>query len=246
MNRNQFIKSISLGVTGIIVIPQFSFTTFQEEFTINNLTGKGNQRLVGTSFKMMDTAYEAFQKMKNEALKSNIQLEVVSAYRSYNRQKQIWNRKYKSFLAEGLAPIDAIHKITEYSTIPGTSRHHWGTDIDLINGNVTQRPKDVLLENHFHGEGVFCQMKEWMNENANYFGFYEVYTNNPGRKGFKYEPWHFSYAPLSKPMLKAYQNLNMKSIIKDSDIQGSDYLTTPFIEDYIKNHILDIKPILLP
>lgn len=245
MKRNQFIKSIGLAVSGIAVIPQFSFTIFQEEFTINKLTGKGNKRLVGTNFQLMDTAYEAFQKMKKEALKSNIQLEVVSAYRSFERQKQIWNRKYKSFLTEGLTPIDAIYKITEYSTIPGTSRHHWGTDIDLIDAAIPAQ-KNVLQEKHFINNGVFCLMKEWMTEHANRFGFYEVYTNVSGRKGFKYEPWHFSYEPLSKPMLKAYQNLNMKSIIKNSDIQGSDYLTTSFIENYIKNHILDINPILLP
>ena len=142
--------------------------------------------------------------------------------------------------------MDSINKIVEYSTIPGTSRHHWGTEIDLIDGAVQRPEGDVLLEEHFHGEGAFCRMKEWMNENANSYGFYEAYTNTPERKGFKYEPWHFSYAPLSKPMLKAYQNLNIKSIIENIEIQGSDYLTATFIEDYIKYHILDINPILLP
>ncbi len=245
MNRTQFIKTLSLSAAGILATPQLSFALTQEEFSTTALTGKGNSRLKGTDYKLIDTAYDTFQKMKNEALKSGIQLEVVSAYRSFNRQKEIWNRKYSTFTSQGLSPIGAINKIIEYSTIPGTSRHHWGTDIDLIDSAV-QRPNNVLLEKHYIDEGVFCRMKEWMDQNASKFDFYEVYTNTPGRKGFKYEPWHFSYAPLSKPMLKTYLNIDILALIKNLNIQGSTHFSNQFIEDYIKNHILDIHPILLP
>lgn len=246
MKRNQFIKSLGLGITGVLVLPQFSFNTLQDEYTLNNLIGKGNKRLVGTNHQMIDTAYEAFQEMKKEALKSAIQLEAVSAYRNFNRQKQIWNRKYNRFAQQGISPEAAIKKIVEYSSIPSTSRHHWGTEIDLIDSNIKNRPANVLNEKHFHGEGVFCKMKEWMNTNSEKFGFYEVYTNNFHRKGFKYEPWHFSYKPVSKPMLKAYQNINIKSLIQNLDIQGKEHFTTSFAKDYIKNQILDINPTLLP
>ena len=193
----------------------------------------------------MDNCYTHFEKMRLEALKSGIKLHVVSAFRSYNRQMEIWNRKYTDFTKQGLSPTASIFKIVEYSTLPGTSRHHWGTDIDLIDAAV-KAPSNVLHADHFHGIGVFCKMKEWMNENAEKFGFYEVYTDLPARKGFKYEPWHFSFAPLSIPMLNAYLKLDIKSLIAQAQLNGKEYFDESFIENYINHHILDINPILLP
>lgn len=235
------------SVAALALTPQtaFSFSQNNGEFSLEMLTGKGNPRLKGSQFQMMDLAFDAFQKMSAEALKSGIRLQVVSGYRDYNRQLQIWNRKYNEFTGQGLSPTVAIDKIVEYSTIPGTSRHHWGTDIDLIDGAVPA-PRSVLQEEHFINNGVFCLMKEWMNEHANRFGFYEVYTNHPERKGFKYEPWHFSYKPLSIPMLDAYMKLDVKTMIQNTSLNGRQHLTTQFIEDYINNHILDINPELLP
>jgi LAS superfamily LD-carboxypeptidase LdcB len=187
---------------------------------------------------------EALIRMKAEALKSNINIEVVSAYRSFQRQKEIFEGKYVKFTSEGLSPIQAIEKIIEYSTIPGTSRHHWGTDLDLIDGNAP-RPESVLVASNFLGTGPFCKMKEWMDEHAESFGFYEVYTNDANRKGFKYEPWHFSYAPVSKPMLQAYKKLDIKEILSEEKVKGSTHFSESFIQKYRAENILDINPKLL-
>jgi LAS superfamily LD-carboxypeptidase LdcB len=245
MKRKHFIQLLGYSATALALLPQSVLSQNSNEFTLEMLTGKGNPRLKGSQFQMMDNAFDAFQKMSAEALKSGIKLQVVSGYRDFNRQMQIWNRKYNEFTQQGLSPRAAIDKIVEYSTIPGTSRHHWGTDIDLIDGAVPA-PQSVLQEEHFHGLGVFCKMKEWMNENAEKFGFYEVYTDNHHRKGFKYEPWHFSYKPLSIPMLQAYMKLDVRTMIENTNINGRQHLSSQFIEDYINNHILDINPILLP
>ena len=206
MERNTFLKIACLAGFGLAVAPQLSFKYFVDEFSRNQLLGKGNPDIVGNSYtsKMHKTAKAAFEKMKTAARKENINLEVVSAYRSFHRQKDIFEGKYKRFTAEGLTPEKAIDKIIEYSTIPGTSRHHWGTDIDIIDANA-RRPANVLMPENFHGTGPYCHLKSWLDENAEGFGFFEVYTDKGNRKGFKYEPWHFSYAPVSKPMLEAYQ-----------------------------------------
>ncbi|MGB1450119.1 MAG: D-alanyl-D-alanine carboxypeptidase family protein, partial [Marinirhabdus sp.] len=127
----------------------------------------------------------------------------------------------------------------------GTSRHHWGTDIDIIDGGVAPRPENVLRPGLFHGEGPFCKLKTWLDKNAETFGFFEVYTNNANRKGFKYEPWHYSYAPVSKPMLKAYKKLDIKEILTGEKIKGAAHFTEEFIEMYRTEHILGINPNLL-
>lgn len=248
MKRNEFIKITGLAGLSLAILPQFSFNNFMDDFTRNQLIGKGNPDIVGDSYtsKMHKAAKEAFNKMKAEAAKENIKMEVVSAYRSFQRQKEIFERKYRKFISDGLSSEDAIEKIIEYSTIPGTSRHHWGTDLDIIDANAP-RPADVLLPRNFHGNGPYCGLKMWMDDNSEKFGFFEVYTDNGHRKGFKYEPWHFSYAPVSIPMLKSYQeNIDVKKMLSDEKILGSDQFSDTFISRYIKENIMDINPKLLP
>ena len=248
MNRNDFIKLNALASVGITLLPALSFASeMQETFTRSQLIGKGNPDIVGNTYtsKMHKDAKAAFLSMKTAAAKDGITIEVVSAYRSFQRQKEIFEGKYRRFTKQGLTPIDAIKKIIEYSTIPGTSRHHWGTDIDIIDGSVSPRPKSVLQPELFHGKGAFCALKDWLNIHANSFGFYEVYTNNANRKGFKYEPWHFSYAPVSIPMLQAYKKLDVQQIMLEEKIEGATHFTTEFITQYTAENILDINPKLL-
>lgn len=242
MNRRSFIKISSITGLAISAFPAFAFSS--PEISTEELIGKGSPELFGDGFKLRLDAYEAFLKMKSEALKDNIDIQIVSSYRNFDHQNRIWKRKYKSFTKQGLSPIDAIYKIIEYSTIPGTSRHHWGTDLDIIDGNPMQ-PKKVLLTKHFEKNGPFNNLKKWMDCNANSFGFYLVYTNNEKRNGFKYEPWHYSYKPLSKIYLKEYQELDFQELLNNEDILGKENLTEEFIKSYIKNNILDINPKLL-
>lgn len=247
MNRIKFIRLSALTGIGVALLPQLSFATGIQEFSRDQLIGKGNPDIVGDTYtsKMHKEAKVAFLKMKKDAGTSGIAIEVVSAYRSFERQKQIFEGKYTRYTNQGLTPEKAIEKIIEYSTIPGTSRHHWGTDIDIIDANAKPRPKSVLQPDLFHGEGPFCKLKDWLNENANKFGFYEVYTDNANRKGFKYEPWHFSYAPVSKPMLNAYRDIDVKQMLQKERILGSDHFSEEFITNYRKENILDINPELL-
>ncbi len=216
----------------------------QNTYTQEALLGKGDQEFFGEGYQLQKEAHEAFLRLCESAKKSGISVKVISSYRNYAHQNRIWERKYKRFTTQGLSPIQAIRKIVEYSTIPGTSRHHWGTDIDLVDGNAPQ-PKDVLLAKHFHNDGPFCKFKEWMDIHANSFGFYLVYTDKSDRMGFKYEPWHYSYAPISKPMLQAYKKLDIKTMLQEEQLLGSDHFTENFIQQYISENILDINPVLL-
>ncbi len=241
MFRRDFIKINAIAALGL----SFSgFTVFQDTFSKDDLMGKGNPTFFGDGYRLQKEAYEAFLKMKAAAQKSGFEIKVVSSYRNYAHQNRIWERKYKKFTAEGLSPNQAIQKIVEYSTIPGTSRHHWGTDLDIVDGNAPQ-PKGLLLAKNFEGDGPFCKFKEWMDKHANSFGFYLVYTDRVDRKGFKYEPWHYSYAPQSIPMLKAYKKLDIASELKKAKLLGSEFITETFIEQYINDNILDINPQLL-
>jgi len=238
--KSPTIKQLFIYSFLLISCTMLSQTAISEE----ELIGKGQPEFFGPDHKLRKEAHEAFLKMKAEALKSGIKIGFVSSYRSFSHQKKIWERKFKRNKSKGLSDENNIKKIIEYSTIPGTSRHHWGTDIDIIDLSVKQ-PKSLLQPNNYHGNGTFCKLKQWMDKHANRFGFYLVYTNNANRKGFKYEPWHYSYRPLSSLYLKKYKTIDLKKLIQKEALIGRNAFSKTFIENYINSHILDINPELL-
>ena len=215
-------------------------TTFYLSNDQQLLIGKGIPRLIRkNNYALLPEVSEAFEKMKKTAKKAGFNIHVISSYRDFDYQKGIWNRKFNSN-SKNLTPEKNISKIIGYSTIPGTSRHHWGTDLDIIH-SVNGIPNDPLNEKHFNKGGSMEKFKEWLDQNSEKFGFYLVYTNNPKRKGFKYEPWHFTYKPLSQKMLQQYNKLDINTILKNEKLIGSQYFTPEFIDQYKEEQILDIN-----
>ena len=185
------------GIISLLIIILISVQSVaQKKLSELALTGRGDLNLVGKKVQLQDEVYQAFLAMQKAALKDGIFIEIVSGYRSFDRQRGIWNRKYDYYVNKGLSPQEAMKRIIEYSTIPGTSRHHWGTDIDIIDRNA-KRPNDVLVEKNYESSEVYEHLKKWMDTNAEKFGFVLVYTNSIQRKGFYYEPWHYSYKAIS-------------------------------------------------
>lgn len=247
MKRQTFLKLAAIGTTGMLLPSELGAkVVLDQDYSRDQLIGKSPKDLVGDSYltTMQRDTSVALNLMQVSAKKEGIMIEVVSAFRSFDRQKEIFEGKYKKFTAEGATPLDAVNRIIEYSTIPGTSRHHWGTDLDLIDGAV-KAPESVLEARHFYGNGAFCKLREWLDAHAATYGFYQVYTNHPDRKGFAHEPWHYSYAPVSIPMLKAFAKLDLAEVLNDEDLLGASVITGNFLEQYRKNHIMDINPILL-
>ena len=148
--------------------------------------------------------FEAFKKMWESAQKDGISLRIISSTRNFTQQKNIWEGKWGRFAKDAPAPKDRALKILEYSSMPGSSRHHWGTDIDL---NDLNNPS-------FEPGGKYEKVYQWLSVHAQEYGFCQPYT--AGRPyGYHEEKWHWSYTPLSKPFLAQY-----KSSITDADIQG--------------------------
>ncbi|MCK0158705.1 M15 family metallopeptidase [Cellulophaga sp. F20128] len=246
MQRRSFI--LKSGIVGAVALtlPNFIFSQEQDmEYSVQELMGQTDIDLYGKGINLRKEAHDAFLKMKVAAYSDGFDLKIVSSYRNYARQEGIWERKYLKYTQnENLSPLDAIEKIVEYSTIPGTSRHHWGTDIDIIDG-YQKTTGDVLVPEKFEAGGPFEDIKIWMDENAQKYGFHLVYTNDKKRRGFKYEPWHYSYAPISIPMLTQFRSKNIMRLLHNQDLLGSEHFTTGFIKSYIVNNILDINPTLL-
>jgi LAS superfamily LD-carboxypeptidase LdcB len=242
MKRKEFIK---LSALGSLALSGMSFNPFQEELNEEVLTGRTTSHLNANGI-IHKLAYKAFLNMKAAAAEDGINIEIVSGFRSFERQTVIWNRKYNRYKNEGLTHEEIVKEITLYSTIPGTSRHHWGTDIDVIDANAKRPNGDVLEEENYHGDGPYCRLKMWMEANAEKFGFLLVYDTNYYRTGFNYEPWHYSYAILAKDFLKNYLRLDIKKLIYNSNMKGKSLFTDEQIKSYIESHVKGINPALLP
>jgi len=146
---------------------------------------------------------EAFTNMHNVAKSSGITLTIVSGTRNFEQQKAIWNRKFEervfrmSMIPSGQDSIRFAKDILLYSSMPGTSRHHWGTDIDLNS-----------LEPEFFSTPEGEKIYSWLYENASRFGFCQPYVSKAsGRTGYEEEKWHWTYTPLSKKYLESYNQL---------------------------------------
>ena len=137
-------------------------------------------------------ARDAFVRMHEAAAAEGISLKALSATRTFGHQASIWNRKWNGAQRMGMAPVDRALDILRFSSMPGSSRHHWGTDVDMH----SLEPADFE-----QGEGA--QTLAWLRAHAGDYGFVEVYTPDAERPGYQPEAWHWSYAPLSVPFLKA-------------------------------------------
>jgi zinc D-Ala-D-Ala carboxypeptidase len=124
---------------------------------------------------------------------------VQSSTRSFSDQKAIWDGKWVGpRFASEKDPLKKALAILKYSSMPGTSRHHWGTDFDL---NV--------LNNAYYESGEGMVLYRWMTENAGRYGFCQPYTS--GRKGgYSEEKWHWSYRPLAAALLARWNDLYRK------------------------------------
>ena len=215
-----------------------------QEINTEILIGIDDSRIVSDTILLEKETYSAFIKMKDAAEKDGIIIKLVSGFRDFYKQQMIWNNKYKKFTNEfSLDGPTAIKEIIRFSTIPGTSRHHWGTEIDIIDKNF-ENEKDLLISRKYEEGGIFNSLKKWMDKNSKRFGFYIVYDDDSNRPGFEYEPWHYTYKPVSDLYQREFLKLNLKSIISKTKVEGKEFIDDEFIKKYIDENIMGISSYL--
>jgi len=159
-------------------------------------------------------AFDAFEQMHAAAKKDGVQLKIISATRPFSHQKSIWEAKWTGKRKVDGGDLSKTHpnvkdralKILEYSSMPGSSRHHWGTDIDIN-----------ALTNGYFAKGKGKKEYDWLVANAPQFGFCQPYSPKGSARphGYNEEKWHWSYLPISRVLTEQYQLR-----IKNEDISG--------------------------
>lgn len=149
-----------------------------------------------------------FNRMRKAASDQGIDLQVASGFRSYERQLAIWNAKasgQRVLLNDAGQPIDVdtlsdverVRAILRWSALPGCSRHHWGTDMDVWDAAAVPADYSLqLIPAEYALAGPFYELNCWLDENAGSFGFFRPYAVDLG--GVAPEPWHLSYRALSE------------------------------------------------
>lgn len=189
-------------------------------------------------------AAEAFQAMARAAGAAGIALGAVSSFRDFDGQVRIWNAKYRGertlFDADGreldrsrLDDRGLLDAILMWSALPGASRHHWGTEVDVIDRAALAggyRPQ--LLPHEFAPGGVFGRLGRWLEANMGRFGFFRPYATFRG--GVRPEPWHLSFAPVSLPALQALTPAVLVEALAASSIDGREQVLGRLPELYTR------------
>ncbi|MGO2347452.1 MAG: M15 family metallopeptidase [Providencia sp.] len=204
--------------------------------TIDMLTGRSSDHLVtlGGNHRLQFNTTKAFLAMQQAAAKSGFKLQSASAFRDFSRQLLIWNEKFSgkrprldththplhiATLTEG----QLCEAILHWSALPGASRHHWGTEIDIYDPLRIPVGQTLQLEPWEYEEGgYFAELNNWLTDNMASFDFYRPFTAKDA--GVAYEPWHISYWPLSHEAEQLLTPDVIRRVLLQEDINGKSWL----------------------
>lgn len=148
------------------------YTYLKEDYVPENLEyldttySRNGMMLVKEAKKQLELMITA---AKNE----NIKIRVISSYRSYKYQVQLYNRYVEE---------DGKDLADTYSARPGFSEHQTGLCIDIDDSNIDY--------NQFDKSPSY----KWMQNNAHLFGYIERYPKGKEEiTGYTYEAWHYRY-----------------------------------------------------
>jgi LAS superfamily LD-carboxypeptidase LdcB len=196
-------------------------------------------------------AVAAVLQLREAAARAGIELTIVSSFRDFARQTAIWNSKYRGerpLLDRSGQPLDAakldekakVDAILLWSALPGASRHHWGSDFDVIDQSAVPpdyRPQ--LTTEEFAPGGPFARLNDWLGLNLGQLGFFRPYRTDRG--GVHPEPWHLSYAPVAGPALTALTLDVLYEAIDKSELLGREHVLTRLPEIHAK-YVMAVDP----
>ena len=129
-------------------------------------------------------AYPYATAMMEQAWRDNVELYVLSPYRSYDSQVSLFDAQVKRELDKGVSAEQAKINAATVVAAPGTSEHHTGLAIDFNS-----------VEDSFENTEQF----KWLKKNAEDYGFVLRYPK--GKEditGVIYEPWHWRFVGIKE------------------------------------------------
>lgn len=211
------------------------------------LTGRARTHIVDLEQPRCALHYAAatsFLAMRDAAATAGIDLAAASGFRDFDRQLHIWNAKWRGerpLLDRAGQPLDAasmdaaqrVDAILCWSAVPGGSRHHWGTDCDVIDAAALPEGYRVqLVADEYAPGGVFERLSTWLDEHMQRFGFHRPYASTGCGAGI--EPWHLSYWPVAHEALESLTLPVLRRALASSDILGKEHVLERLPEIYTR------------
>jgi LAS superfamily LD-carboxypeptidase LdcB len=202
-----------------------------------NLVGQSDTHLCSPSdaellgVRMHRDAVDPFIQLRAEARAADFDLAVLSGFRSFDQQLSIWNRKATGKLAvlgsdaralniAALSEEELVFSILRWSALPGASRHHWGTDLDIY--DMAAKPEGYqvqLIPEEVDAGGMFAPLHEWLDLRITddaACGFFRPYDID--RHGVAPERWHLSYAPIASVYARMLTRELLRATIEQADM----------------------------
>ncbi|MGH8178138.1 MAG: M15 family metallopeptidase [Steroidobacter sp.] len=211
------------------------------------LTGRARSHVVDLLNPACTVHFEAaasFLAMRDAAAADGIALTPCSSFRDFDTQLLIWNRKWAGerplYDRQGgpldrsqLSDAQTVEAILCWSAIPGGSRHHWGSDVDVFDAAAAPAGYKVqLLPSEYAADGVFARLSGWLDLHMHRYGFFRPYRTDRG--GVSPEPWHLSYAPVSLSALESLSLSTLRRVLEASAIEGKSQVLTRLPEIYTR------------
>lgn len=132
---------------------------------------------IGKGYYVDERISPKLQQMFDDAHTAGVYPVIVSAYRTNEQQREIYQDRINAYINEGYSESNAIEKTEGWVAKPNYSEHETGLAID-INAESGS------------GKAVY----NWLAENSHKYGFIVRYpTDKSDITGINYEPWHFRF-----------------------------------------------------
>jgi LAS superfamily LD-carboxypeptidase LdcB len=185
----------------------------------------------------------ALTRLTQAAAEDGIELTVASGFRDFDRQCAIWNGKARGertlldelerpIRAETLTPEERMFAILRWSALPGSSRHHWGTDIDVFDRAALPQGNPELRRHETTPGAVFGRLHAWLDGNVERLGFYRPYDRDRG--GVSPEPWHLSHVDLGHTLHSAYRVELLERVVRGGGLELADSVLRHIEEIYVR------------
>lgn len=182
--------------------------------------------------RLQPLAASAFVAMQQAAADDGIELAIASSFRPFARQLLIWNGKFngeRPVLDAQCQPLDVstlddagrIQAILRWSALPGTSRHHWGSDLDVYSPALLPEGTSLQLEPwEYNDGGYFAPLSRWLEQHMAEFGFFQPFSHSPQGTGPAREPWHISHAPAAAMARQSLTLVALRESLASQPIAG--------------------------
>lgn len=161
----------------------------------------------------------SLSRLFSEAEKNGFRFTLVSGYRSIAYQKNLFDQSVQRHRDAGYSLEQAQNMTLSYSQMPGSSEHHTGLAVDIIDTAFLNDRQDLYDD----VDQLISQ--QWLINHAVDYGFILRYPKTKVNwTGINYEPWHFRFVGQENAIYMTKNGLALEEYIEDLTTNSKSHL----------------------